>query len=95
MIKKEEVQRIAKLARLGLKESEVKKFQKELSRILDYFDLLKKADTFKTEPSFFGKEKLTVMREDKAEPENLKIRDKLIEAAPDKKERHFKVKAVF
>ncbi len=43
MISKEEVEHIAKLARLELTESEVKKMQKDLSAILDYFNLLKKA----------------------------------------------------
>ena len=43
MISKEEVQHIAKLARLELTEKEAEKMQKDLSEILDYFDLLKKA----------------------------------------------------
>ena len=43
MISKEEVEHIAKLARLELTGKEVEKMQKDLSAILDYFDLLKKA----------------------------------------------------
>jgi len=43
MISKEEVQHIAKLARLELSENEVEKMQKDLSSILDYFNLLKEA----------------------------------------------------
>ena len=42
MISKEEVQHIAKLARLELTETEVEKMQKDLSAILDYFNLLQK-----------------------------------------------------
>ena len=41
MISKDEVRHIAKLARLELTESETAKMQKDLSSILDYFDLLK------------------------------------------------------
>jgi len=41
MISKEEVKHIAKLARLGLTEKEVGKYQKELSSILDYIEKLK------------------------------------------------------
>ncbi len=44
MISREEVQHIAKLARLGLTETEIKKFQKELSSILDYVEKLKRVD---------------------------------------------------
>ena len=40
MITKEEVKHIAKLARLGLTEEEITKFQRELSKILDYIEKL-------------------------------------------------------
>ena len=43
MISKEEVQHIAKLARLELTPQEIEKMQKDLSAIFDYFELLKKA----------------------------------------------------
>ena len=95
MIKKEEVWNIANLARLGLSEKEIKKFQKELSSILDYFRLLEKADTLKTEPTFHIEEKSSFLREDLAEPEDLKSADKLIEFAPNRKDRHIKVKTIF
>ena len=41
MINEKEVQHIAELARLYLKEKEIQKMGKELSLILDYFNLLK------------------------------------------------------
>jgi aspartyl/glutamyl-tRNA(Asn/Gln) amidotransferase C subunit len=41
MISKEEVEHIAKLARLELTGKETEKMQKDLSAILDYFILLK------------------------------------------------------
>ncbi|MDP2664107.1 MAG: Asp-tRNA(Asn)/Glu-tRNA(Gln) amidotransferase subunit GatC, partial [bacterium] len=44
MISKEEVKHIAKLARLGLSDKEIGKFQKDLSSILDYVEKLKKVD---------------------------------------------------
>ncbi|NCB08100.1 MAG: aspartyl/glutamyl-tRNA amidotransferase subunit C, partial [Bacteroidia bacterium] len=44
MLSKEETQHIAKLARLGLSESEIEKYQKDLSAILGYVDKLKSAD---------------------------------------------------
>ena len=44
------VEHIAKLARLGLSESEKKKYSKELSEILDYIDKLNKVETKNVEP---------------------------------------------
>ena len=40
MISKEEVQHIAKLARIQLKEEEMQKFQADLAAVLDYFNVL-------------------------------------------------------
>jgi aspartyl-tRNA(Asn)/glutamyl-tRNA(Gln) amidotransferase subunit C len=54
MINKDEVQHIAKLARLGLGEKEIEKMEKELSLILDYFNLLKEVDVSGIEPSFYS-----------------------------------------
>ena len=93
MISKQDVQHIAKLARLGLTEKEFRKFQKELSPILDYFNLLKKVDVSKKE--LISHTTGNYFREDRAEPEPEEVADKLIEAAPQKKIRHIKVKAVF
>ena len=44
-ISKEEVEHIAKLARLQLSPEEVVKYQAELSSILDYIEQLKQVDT--------------------------------------------------
>ena len=99
MISKQDVQHIAKLARLGLTENEIKKFQKDLSSVLDYFKSLKEIDVSKIEPTFhpaelFFEKKLEIMREDKAEHQSPEIANKLVEAVPEKKGRHVKVKAV-
>ena len=40
MIKKDDVRHIAKLARLGINASEEVRFQKDLSSVLSYIDLL-------------------------------------------------------
>lgn len=100
MINKQDVQHIAKLARLGLTEDEIKKFQKDLSSILDYFKSLKEIDVSKIEPTFhpaehFFERKLEIMRQDRAEPQPIKVVNKLVEAAPEKRKRHIKVKAIF
>lgn len=48
---KEQVQHVAKLARLGLKEDEISKFQTQLSGILDYVEMLNEVDTDGIEPT--------------------------------------------
>ncbi len=45
MLSEEEVRHVAKLARIDLKDSEVKKFSEQLSGVLDYMDILKEVDT--------------------------------------------------
>ena len=91
MISKEEVKHIAKLARLELTEKEVEKMQKDLSEILDYFDLLKRAPASAKAPA--GKAQNNILRKDEALPFSDK-RDEIIAAAPDKKDDYIKVKAV-
>ncbi len=95
MISKDEVKRIAKLARLELTEKEIEKMQKDMSAILDYFDLLKKAPQ--------NSLKLIAGQAPKLENEHLRkdqvisshdIRDELIALAPDKKDDYIKVKTI-
>jgi len=99
MISKQEVQHIAKLTRLGLTKKEIEKFQKELSSILDYFNLLKEIDVSKVEPTFhpaehFLKRKLSVTREDIEKSQKIEAKNKLVEAAPERKDRYIKTKAI-
>lgn len=95
MINKEEVKHIAKLARLGLEEKEVEKMRKELSLILDYFNLLKEIDVSGIEPSFYSAEELekSEMREDSVK-ESKKTK-KLLDLVPETKEDFVKVKTIF
>ena len=83
MISKKEVQHIAKLARLGLTEKEIVKFQQELSSILDYAEKLKKIDVVKVEATSHPLAVENVTRED----EVLKFKKKLIDG-------HLKVKSI-
>lgn len=94
MISKTEVKHIAKLARLGLTESEIEKFQKELSKILDYFEQLKEVDISGVEPTSHSIFIENVMREDKAQIQELETRKELVEAAPEVKGGYIKVKSI-
>lgn len=93
MISKEEVEHIAKLARLELTEKEIKKMQKDLSEILDYFNLLKNVPS---PAKILQKQNLggqaQNLRVDEVKRSDLA--DEMIAAAPDKKDNYIKVKAI-
>lgn len=95
MLSKEEVIKIAKLARLELSENEIEKMQKDLSGILDYFEILKKIDTTSVKITN-NKSQITNLglREDVAMSQSGEVVEKLIQLAPDKKDRYVKVKAI-
>lgn len=90
MISKEEVKHIAKLARLGLTKKEIEKFQKELSKILDYIEKLKEVDISKVEPLSHPIRIENVMRSDESQKPKLESQ-KLLELAPESKEGYLKV----
>jgi len=99
MIDKKEVQHIAKLARLYLNQEEIKKMEKELSLILDYFNLLKDADVNDVKMSFGSintQENLSMKettREDSVTKwENTK---EIMELIPEKENGFVKVKPIF
>ena len=94
MLSREEVQHIAKLARLGLTEKEIGKFQKELSSILDYIEKLKEVDISKVEPTSHSIKVENIMRGDEPKEKKLETRKKLIEMAPETKEGFLKVKSI-
>jgi len=96
MITKEEVQHIAKLARLGLTEKEIKKMEKELSSILDYIEKLKEVDVSKIEPTSHSIQIENIMRNDEEKPKTKNQKPKnLLDLAPKTKNGYLKVKSIF
>ena len=95
MISKEEVEHIAKLARLGLSKEEKEKFSGQLSSILDYVEQLKEVDTDNVPPTaqVTGLENMT--REDVIRACDKETMKKLVESAPMKENNMIKVKGVF
>jgi aspartyl-tRNA(Asn)/glutamyl-tRNA(Gln) amidotransferase subunit C len=90
MISKEEIEHIAKLARLELTDDEVKKMQKDLTAILGYFELLKKSPKSKAQSP--TKTQNPNLRKDEIKRSDLS--GDLISAAPDKKDGYIKVKVI-
>ncbi|HEY7268777.1 MAG TPA: Asp-tRNA(Asn)/Glu-tRNA(Gln) amidotransferase subunit GatC [Dehalococcoidia bacterium] len=50
-LSRDEVLHVAKLARVGLTDADVEKFQQQLSDILDHFEVLKQLDTEDVPPT--------------------------------------------
>jgi aspartyl-tRNA(Asn)/glutamyl-tRNA(Gln) amidotransferase subunit C len=92
-LSRDQVLHIAKLANLKLSETEVKKFQKQLSDVLGYIDILNELDTSKVKPTAQVTGLENVLREDK-------VRKSLSqkEARSGTKNQHkdyFKIKSIF
>jgi aspartyl-tRNA(Asn)/glutamyl-tRNA(Gln) amidotransferase subunit C len=94
MLSKEEVKKIAKLARLELSEKEIEKMRKDLSAVLDYFNSLKKVKSKAVNVDSSDNLSEGTMRIDESKPQSAEVVERLIEAAPDKKGKYIKVKAI-
>jgi aspartyl-tRNA(Asn)/glutamyl-tRNA(Gln) amidotransferase subunit C len=91
MISKEEVKHIAKLARLELTEKEIESLLKNMSAVLDYFNLLQKAPKPKKIELIYND--LNSTRKDEVISSH-NIVDELIELTPDKEDDYIKVKSI-
>jgi aspartyl-tRNA(Asn)/glutamyl-tRNA(Gln) amidotransferase subunit C len=91
-ITKEEVDRIAKLARLTFDESEKPKLQKELSDILNYVDQLKELESKSSELDDIDPAALNIVRDDVAI--NSDDPEEFLKQAPAREGKFIKVKSV-
>lgn len=66
-LSEKEVEHVAKLANLTLNSSDLKKFQKQLSEILNYVEILKEVDIKDVEPTSQVTSLENITRIDKAE----------------------------
>ena len=88
-ITKEEVDKVAQLARLGFTEEEKGKLASQLNSILVYFDKLGELDTTGIEPTFHASTISNVFRDDKVES-SISKEESLLNA-PDSKRGCFRV----
>lgn len=88
---REDVLKLARLARLQLTDEEVEAFQKELSEILRYVAQLDGADVSGLEPTSQVTGLKNVMREDEVIDYGVSAND-LLALAPKKQDGHVKVK---
>lgn len=95
MLTREEVVKIAKLARIALSDEEVKKFQKELSAVLDYVEELKQtqfAVAGGLDPTHEVTGLINVQRDDKVKTAD--NHEAIFDNAPEMKDGYYKVKAI-
>lgn len=91
-LKLEEVEHIARLARLELTSEEYQKFREQLSEILDYAARLQEVDTEGIPPTASVLPARSVLRAD--EPRQGLSKDKLLENAPSVEDDQFRVPPV-
>ena len=92
MLTKEEVIKLARLARIELTEKEVEKFQKDLSTVLNYVEELKQVNVEGLEEVSQVTGLVNVQREDKVV--DLGNREEILTQAPETKDGYYKVKAI-
>lgn len=92
-LSEEQVKHVAKLAAINLTPAEVKKFQKQLSSILDYVNLLKEADTGKVKLTSQVTGLMNIFKKDNQGPSLTQKQS--ISGAKNVHEGMFKIKAIF
>jgi aspartyl-tRNA(Asn)/glutamyl-tRNA(Gln) amidotransferase subunit C len=91
---KSQVQHISDLARLDLSDAEIAKFQKQLSSILEYADLLNEIDTANVEPTAQTTGLKNIYHEDKQVEEQGLTQEEVLANAPQKQKGFIKTAAV-
>ena len=94
MLSKEEVKKIASLARIGVEDKELEDYQKNLSEILDYFKELNELDTDSVEPIGHITGRNDVSRKDERGEIDEKEREDILNNVPERKGNYVKVKSV-
>ncbi len=88
-ITKDEVKKVANLARLELNEDEINKHAEQLEKILEYIKQLEKIDANDVPCTTRAIEVSNVFRKD--EKKNYDSTEEILELAPSKEDKYFKV----
>jgi len=89
MLEREDVDKVAHLARLNLTDTESEQFTTQLGDILDYFEQLSELDVADVEPTTRAIDVSNVTRADALTP--YADRDAIFACAPEQAEDYFKV----
>jgi len=93
-ITKEDVEHVARLARLALTEEEKERYTAQLESILEYIGQLNQLDTKDVPPTTHVLPLRNVWREDQTDPERFGDRRAILKNAPEAEGPLFKVKKV-
>ena len=88
-ITKEEVRKVAELARLELNENEINKHAEQLEKILEYIKQLEEINTNDVPCTTRAIEVINVFRKDKKQ--NSDCKEELLDLAPSREDEYFKV----
>ncbi|MCS6802455.1 MAG: Asp-tRNA(Asn)/Glu-tRNA(Gln) amidotransferase subunit GatC [Chloroflexota bacterium] len=89
---RDDVLHVARLARLGLSDEEVERMQRQLSLILEHFEMLRRLDTDDVPPTFQVFAATNVFREDEPRP-SFPV-EEVLQNAPLREGDYFRVRAV-
>jgi aspartyl-tRNA(Asn)/glutamyl-tRNA(Gln) amidotransferase subunit C len=89
---REEVLHVARLARIGLTDADVERFQQQLSSIIEHFDVLRQIDTAGVEPTTHTLPLTGIMGDD--EPRPSLTPDEVLANAPLAHDGYLRVRAV-
>lgn len=89
MIDRQEVRKVANLARLNITEAEEAEFTTQLNSILEYFEQLSELDTTDVAPTTRAIETSNITRSDKLTP--FPNKEELLKAAPEQQGELFRV----
>ncbi|SDL85707.1 aspartyl/glutamyl-tRNA(Asn/Gln) amidotransferase subunit C [Halarsenatibacter silvermanii] len=92
MIDRDDVEDLARLAKLELSEAEKEQFAGELKDVVDYVNKILEIDTEGVKPTYYPQPRENVVREDEVTNEDR--RDEMLEEAPEKTEGQFRVPGI-
>ena len=90
----QQTKHVSKLAKLNLSDEEVTRFQKQLSSILEYVELLNEVDTSRVKIAAQVSGLKDVYREDKPSKEEVLTQGEVLKNAPEKQDGYIKTAAV-
>ena len=94
MLTREEILHVAGLARIGVNEKDIEKYQKDLSAVLDYFNKLSELDVDGVEPIGHITGMQDAVRSDMVRDFPEALKQIILANAPELKDGQIKVKSV-
>lgn len=94
-LSREQIEHIALLARLELKDEEKDLFAQQLSSVLDYMEILNEVDTKEIAPTLQVTGLKTIWREDEVKPCEHKTRELILQNFPAREGNFLKVPLIF